>query len=60
MARRRLQSKRFTIRFHLLIRISLEAEELMNSSVTDVYALFSGSSTRVEDFLTAHIAPSYS
>lgn len=62
MAGRRLRSKRFTIRFHLLIRISLEAEELMNSvtSVTSVYAFFSGSSTRVEDFLTAHVAPSYS
>jgi hypothetical protein len=59
MAGRRLRSKRFTIRFHLLIRILLEAEELMNS-VTGVYALFSGSSTRVEDFLTAHVAPSYS
>jgi hypothetical protein len=59
MTGRRLRSKRFTIRFHLLIRISLEAEELMNS-VTDVYAFFSGSSTRVEAFLTAHVAPSYS
>jgi hypothetical protein len=59
MTGRRLRSKRFTIRFHLLIRISLEAEELMNS-VTDVYAFFSGSSTRVEAFLAAHVAPSYS
>jgi hypothetical protein len=59
MAGRHLRSKRFTIRFHLLIRISLEAEELLNS-VTSVYAFFSGSSTRFEDFLTAHVAPSYS